>query len=217
MLRPEVLAAAQERQRAFVALLSGPGACTDADLPRLRVVDVGCGDGGHLLELLRLGFTAPNLQGIELLPDRLEAARQRLPAAVRLHEGDASAAPIAPLSQDLVCQSLVFSSLLDDAFQQRLAAAMWSWLRPGGAVVWHDFVYDNPRNPDVRGVPRARIAALFPQASLHLRRITLAPPISRAAGRIAPWSLGLLNTVPLLRTHLLCWLRKPQTPDGPHA
>ena len=44
-----------------------------------------------------------------------------LPAALRLHLGDASVAPIADASCDLVLQSTVFSSLLDDAFQQRLA------------------------------------------------------------------------------------------------
>jgi hypothetical protein len=74
--------------------------------------------------------------------------------------GDATLADIAPASQDLVLQSTVFSSLLDDAFQQRLADAMWRWLKPGGAVVWYDFTVDNPRNRDVRGVPVARMRAV---------------------------------------------------------
>ena len=33
--------------------------------------------------------------------------------------------------------------------------------RAGGAVLWYDFTWDNPRNRDVRGVPLARVAFHF--------------------------------------------------------
>jgi len=135
-------------------------------------------------------------------------ARKRLPEALRLVCGDASAEPVAPGSVDIVLVSTVFSSLLDDAFQQRLAATMWQWLKPGGGVLWYDFTVDNPRNADVRGVTAARIRALFPEARLESRRITLAPPLARAICRIHPSAYALLNVLPLLRTHLLCWLGK---------
>ena len=111
-------------------------------------------------------------------------------------------------SQDLVLQATVFSSLLDDAFQQQLAGAMWRWVRPGGGVLWYDFVYDNPRNPDVRGVPLARIQALFPQGRVQAERVTLAPPLARALCRIHPGLYPVFNTVPWLRTHVLAWVRK---------
>jgi len=80
---------------------------------------------------------ATHLSGIELLPERLAQARSALPSAVTLIEGDALQAAIEPSSQDVVMQSTVFSSLLDDAFQQRLADAMWRWTKPGGAVLWY--------------------------------------------------------------------------------
>jgi hypothetical protein len=103
----------------------------------------------------------------------------------------------------------VFSSLLDDVFQQQLAHCMWRWLKPGGAVLWYDFSFDNPRNPDVRGVPLARVRALFPTARIHARRLTLAPPLARPAARLHPAFWTLLNTVPWLRTHRLAWIEKP--------
>ncbi|MGZ7259737.1 hypothetical protein ACXWO8_09385, partial [Streptococcus pyogenes] len=74
---------------------------------------------------------------------------------------------------------------------------MWRWLKPGGAVVWYDFTVDNPRNPDVRGVPLSRVRALFPQGRLTARRVTLAPPLARAL----PAAYALLNIIPWLRTH----------------
>ena len=205
LTRPAALLAMQERQRAMLALFARRGF---GDLAQLRLLEVGSGGGGNLLELLQLGFRPEHLAGIELLPERHAAARARLPEAVRLVCGDASAEPIALGSTDIVLASTVFSSLLDDAFQQRLAAAMWRWLKPGGGVLWYDFTVDNPRNPDVRGMPPARIRTLFPEARLESRRVTLAPPLSRAACRIHPGLHALLNVVPFLRTHLLCWLGK---------
>ena len=204
-LRPEVQHALQECQRALRVLLARAGIASVEDL---RLTEVGCGSGGNLLELLQLGFAPQHLQGIELLPERAQQARARLPPALRLIEGDATQADIAPASQHLVLQATVFSSLLDDAFQQRLADAMWRWLAPGGAVLWYDFTVDNPRNPDVRGVPLARLRQLFPQGRLDARRVTLAPPLARAAARLHPRLLPLLNALPLLRTHVLVRIDK---------
>jgi SAM-dependent methyltransferase len=210
-LRPEVWQTLHERQRALLGLFAARGI---TDLSSLRLTEVGCGSGGNLLELLRLGFAPQHLTGIELLPERFEQARQVLPAATRLLAGDASVAAVEPASQDLVLQSTVFSSLLDDAFQQRLADAMWSWLKPGGAVLWYDFSVNNPSNPDVRGVPLARVRTLFPHASLLPRRVTLAPPLARLVCRWHPRFYDLFNALPLLRTHRLVWVGKPGRRDN---
>ena len=201
LLRPEVWQMWQERQRALLKLLAQrPGSPAE-----WRATEVGCGAGGNLLDLLRLGLRPAHLTGIELLPDRLAAASAALPESVRLLAGDAAAADVAPASQDLVLQSTVFSSILDDALQQRVADAMWRWLKPGGAVVWYDFAVNNPRNPDVRGVPLVRVRELFPQGRFTTRRVTLAPPLARAL----PAAYPLFNLVPWLRTHRLVLIDKP--------
>lgn len=204
-LRPDVLLARQERERALVALLRRH---LGRPLRSLDVLEVGCGSGDNLLELLRLGADAARLAGSELLPERAAAARARLPQATAVHAGDAMALPFAPGSFDLVLQATVFTSLLDDEFQQRLAARMWQWLRPGGAVLWYDFAFDNPRNRHVRGVPMARVRALFPQGRVDVRRVTLAPPIGRRAAALHPALWRALNALPLLRTHRLAWIAK---------
>ena len=200
LLRPEVWQMWQERQRALLKLL--------AQRPRRPAdwlaTEVGCGAGGNLLDLLRIGLRPAHLTGIELLPERLAAARAALPESVRLLAGDASAADVPAASQDLVLQYTVFSSILDDALQQRVADAMWSWLKPGGAVVWYDFTVNNPRNADVRGVPLARVRELFPHGHFTARRITLAPPLARAL----PAAYPLLNLLPFLRTHRLVLIEK---------
>jgi SAM-dependent methyltransferase len=205
-LRPEVMQARQERQRVLAALLArhvhGP-------LSGLSLLEVGCGAGDNLLELIALGFDPARLIANELLPDRAAAARTRLPAAVQHHEGDALALPLPEASLDLVLQSTVFSSLLDAGFRLRLATQLWRWLKPGGAVIWYDFAVDNPRNAEVTGMPPAEIRRLFPAATIDARRVTLAPPLARRAAALHPRLPALLNTLPLLRTHRLAWIAKP--------
>jgi SAM-dependent methyltransferase len=208
MLRPEVLLAAQERQRKVVDLLRRHAPAPPA---QLRLLEVGCGMGGNLLGLLQLGFDPTHLVGSELLPQRAAHARSVLPEGTAIHEGDAVDLPFEPAAFDVVYVSLVFSSLLSDDFQARLAAKMWSWLRPGGGVLWYDFVYDNPSNRDVRGVPVNRVRNLFPAADLTVRRVTLAPPLSRRVCRVHPSAYHLLNALPFLRTHRLCWIGKRAT------
>ena len=206
MLRPDVWHTVQERQRAMLTLFARLGW---ADLSALRLLEVGCGSGANLQELLRLGFAPQHLSGAELLPERIALARAGLPATVTLFEGDATQLDLAPASFDIVFVSTVFSSLLDSAFQQRLADTMWRWVKPGGGVLWYDFTVNNPRNADVRGVPLGRVRALFPQGRMQSKRITLAPPIARAVTRVHPALYTLFNTVPLLRTHTLAWIAKP--------
>ncbi len=205
-LKPDVWQTLHERQRVLLRFLAD---AVHGDLSALTVTEVGCGSGGTLLELLRLGFAPEKLTGLELLPERYAEARHALPAATTLWLGDATQAPVAAASQDLVLAFTVFSSLLDDGFQQQLADAMWAWLRPGGAIVCYDFTVDNPRTPDVRGVPARRVAGLFSQGTMRSQRVTLAPPIGRRVTKLHPAAWRVFNAIPLLRTHLLAWIEKP--------
>lgn len=173
-----------------------------------RLLEVGCGSGDDLLYMIRLGFDPENVVGCELMSHRAAAARHRLPQAAEVIEGDATTLDLPSGSFDVVMQSTVFTSLLDQAFQKRLADRMWDLVRPGGGVLWFDFIYDNPRNPDVRGVPLSRVRELFPEGVAVHRRLGLAPPIARRVTAVRPALYGVVNLVPALRTHVLCWIAK---------
>lgn len=205
-LRAEVLLQVQERQRALCRMLRRQGIY---NLANLDIAEVGCGTGANLLDFISLGADPARLAGNDLLPERLDHARRVLPPAVQLYEGNAASLPFPPQSFDIVHQSTVFSSILDDPLQQELSTSMWRWVRTGGAVLWYDFAYDNPRNPDVRGIGLARIRQLFPDAHITCHRVTLAPPVARLLVRIHPTLCSMANLMPLLRTHLLCWIGKP--------
>ncbi len=194
----------QERERALVRCLR---TARLESLETKRVLDVGCGGGMMLASLIALGFSPQRLVGIELLEEPARIAREHLPAAVRIIQGDATEIDEPDGTFDIVMQWTVFSSILDDAFAERLASRMWRLLRPGGGIIWYDFAYNNPRNPDVRGVPVSRVRTLFPNADITAWRVTLAPPIARRVTPIHPWFYSIFNAFPLLRSHRLCWLR----------
>jgi SAM-dependent methyltransferase len=110
---------------------------------------------------------------------------------------------------DLVCQHTVFTSILDPVLRQQIASEMARVLRPGGAVLWYDFLYDNPRNPDVRGAGAKEIRDLFQSFDIHLSKVTLAPFIERRLPKLGlPLWYWLLTSLPPLRTHYLALLVK---------
>jgi SAM-dependent methyltransferase len=205
-LEASVYMTTQEKERALIRCLRQSGLRPIADK---RALEVGCGSGHNLLEFLRLGFQPENLVGNELQEDRAAAARHRLPEQIQILAGDATTLDLENQSFDIVLQSTVLTSILDDAFQQKLANRMWELVRPGGGVLSYDFVYNNPSNPDVRGVPVKRIRELFPQGEVRSWRLTLAPPISRRVAKVHPALYTLFNALPFFRTHALCWIRKP--------
>jgi SAM-dependent methyltransferase len=197
--------ARQEKER---ALLRWIRECRIEPVASRRVVEIGCGFGQNFFEFLRLGFRPENMKGIELLPERASAAREVLPEALEVLCDNALELDFAEASIDIVFQSTVFTSILDADFQAVLAKRMWDWATSGGGILWYDFIYNNPSNRDVRGIPLRRIRQLFPKGTIKHWRLTLAPPISRRITRIHPGLYTLFNAIRPLRTHVLCWIQK---------
>ena len=206
-LRASVYMAEQEKERALIRWIH---TCGLAPVSGKRVAEVGCGSGRNLLHFLQLGFSPENMTGVELLPDRVKQAQAILPGDIKLLLGDFTGIDWKDSSFDIVLQSTVFTSILDDAFQVKMANCMWSLVKPGGGVLWYDFIYNNPRNPDVRAVSLKRIRDLFPQGKIVVWRLTLAPPISRLVTSFHPSLYTLFNSFPFLRTHVLCWISKEE-------
>lgn len=206
---PAAIQIRQERERALVNLFQYLES-TFKPIEDLTLLEIGCGNGGKLLDLIQLGFRPENLVGNELLENRLSEARHRLPSAIELIEGDASNIANRSEAFDIVYQAVVFSSILDSEVKKALAEKMWDWVKPGGGVLWYDFSFNNPSNPDVKGISKKELKDLFPEGRIKTYRITLAPPVARFVSRIHPSLYLFFNIFPFLRTHVLAWIEKPQ-------
>jgi SAM-dependent methyltransferase len=174
-----------------------------------RIIDVGCGNGAVLADFVAWGAAAERCAGIDLLEERVAAARERLPAA-NIRCGPADALPWADGSFDIALQFTLLSSVLDDSVRRRIAAETMRALRPGGVLVYYDFIW-NPGNRDTRGLRLADLQSLYPRCAVDARRVTLAPPITRVAARLSMGLCGMLERVPLLRTHYLAAITTPIT------
>jgi SAM-dependent methyltransferase len=202
--RPEIVGQVSARSRVLASLLART---VGNELSAVRVLDVGCGNGSFLRQLIDWGATPGHLAGTELQQDRLEQARLQTAPGVRWHLGQLDTFP--DNSVDLVSAHTVFSSILDADVRRLLAAEMWRVLKPGGWTMIFDFRYSNPRNTHVRKVTDIELLSFWPTEQRHYRTLMLAPPISRAMSRL-PWLLPelLAALVPPLRSHFVYMARK---------
>jgi SAM-dependent methyltransferase len=198
--QPDNLFIYQARERAVLELLGAAGLLP---LNGLRVLDVGCGDGAVLLDMQRYGAAPADLHGIDLLPDRVESARAKLPAG-HIDLGDARALPYGDAAFDLTLGFTIISFALDPAIRRAMAAEMLRVTRPGGLVLLYDF-WTNPTNRNVRGLRRAEARRLFEGKRIDFRSTTLVPPLTRVLFRLPGGRVlcTLLDVLPFSRTHFV--------------
>lgn len=176
------------------------------DWRSLRVLDLGCGVGRLLGTLAGWGASPTRLTGVDLMPARIEAARASFPQ-IRFEVTNAERLPFDDGAFDLVCCFTVFSSILDEVTAAGVAAEVRRVLQPGGAVVWYDLRYDNPANPNVRGLTSHALRTLFPGFELDVRPTTVLPPLARRLGPLTRFLYPCLSALPPLNTHYLGLLR----------
>lgn len=172
-----------------------------------EVLEVGSGHGSELAWLRELGASYSHLVGVDLLPNRVEAARTMYPE-IDFHLGNAEHLEFADERFDLVMAFTVFSSIFDRTMAANIASEIVRVLRPGGALLWYDVRYDST-NRNVKAVRARQVRALFPDLQGELATITLLPPFARRLGPLTRIGYPLLSRVPPLRSHLLGLLRKP--------
>lgn len=176
-------------------------------VPGERVLDIGVGPGLLAHDLARLVGETGRVTGIDLSPDMVAVAQNRLrdmPQA-ELRTGEATVLDIPDASLDAVVSTQVFEYVVD---VPRALAEVHRVLRPGGRVlildtdwrslVWHssdqtrmdralacwdDHLHD-PHLP-------ARLGPMMRQAGFEMRRVEILPmltpryqPVSYAAGML---------------------------------
>jgi ubiquinone/menaquinone biosynthesis C-methylase UbiE len=165
----------------------------------MRVLDVGCGDGSDLVDLIAAGWSPRLLTGVEIYPGALLRARQRLPEA-RLLQANAAQLPFPAESFDAVFQTTVLSSVVDADVRKAIADEMWRVTRSGGLIISYD-MRSRGKNRQLVGIDASELARLFGHpGTFALEGITLS---LRIAGRMPRWVTRALSALPWLRSHFL--------------
>jgi ubiquinone/menaquinone biosynthesis C-methylase UbiE len=203
-LNPSALFLIQQRERSLLNTLKRNGF---EHLSEMRILDIGCGSGNVLREFIRYGANPENLYGIDFLQDRIDTAVKISPN-IHFKCGNAEKLPYENNSFDIVILFTVLTSILDSGMKKAIASEALRILKPQGIILYYDYLYDNPKNRDVRGVKMPEIRRLFDGSPVEFKRITLAPPIARA---VAPYSWSvcyLLEKLKIFNTHYLGVIKK---------
>lgn len=199
---PAYLFTIQQRQRDVMKLLKREGMLPLADKD---ILELGCGNGGVLMELLAGGANPRRLHGTDLLAGRIDQTHQLLPN-LALTCADGRQLPYADNSFDLILQFTVFSSILPHSVCYTVAEEVRRVVRPDGLILWYDF-WLNPKNKETWGIRPRQIRELFPDCRYSFYRITLAPPLARRVVPVSWTGALLLEKLKVLNTHYLVAIR----------
>jgi ubiquinone/menaquinone biosynthesis C-methylase UbiE len=201
---PGTLLIEQELERCSLRCLAKVG----ISLRDAVILEVGCGRGTRLANLIRWGASPEKMWGVDIIDSRIDDARRLLPSSVVVEVGNACNLRFRDDSFDLALQFTAFSSVLDGSMRQRMAAEMIRVLKPGGAIIWYDFHFNNPWNKDVIGIGKREIKSLFCDCAIEIRRLTLLPQLARSLGKFSPSIAGALSRTKVFSTHYLAAIRK---------
>jgi ubiquinone/menaquinone biosynthesis C-methylase UbiE len=187
-------------------------------LERASVLDIGCGSGYYAHRMLEFGAAAAT--GVDLMPQRIEEARERYPR-VRFEAVNAAELPFADGEFELVTQFTCLSSVLDPSLRAAIAAEMWRVTAARGIIVSWDMRPEPGPLRARRALRAARAAAappeegtpttgisdselrrLFPGGTLDYETAALDFELCAIAAR-SYLAARLLACVPPLRAHAI--------------
>lgn len=213
---PGFLFLVQERERALLAKLRLHGRWP---LAGNRILEIGCGSGHWLREFIQWGALPTDLTGIDLRPEALSLASRSCPQGVMLRCMEGCLLEFDDETFDIVLQSMVFTSVLDEEVRQQMAHEMLRVMKKDGLIIWYDFFFANPWNPDVRAVRKAEIKQLFPRCLVELERVSLILPVVKRLAPLSWWGCYLLSKLRFFNTFYLGVIKKqsdlpplPRTP-----
>ena len=177
-LNPEVLFQTLAYEASFVRALRD----IRHDPKEVRILDVGCGGGGDIYQLLRVGYDSSNITGIDIQEDRLAGAQRLYPQIQFLH-ADATRMSFENNSFDLVFESTMFATLPNDRERIAIAAEMIRVCKAGGCLLLMDWRIPKPGDPNYKALTRKELRNLFFVGTntrlLSIHRGALVPPLGR--------------------------------------
>ncbi len=175
-------------------------------------LEVGCGNGGTLLQLVSWGFSPSMLCGIDVLEDRVSEAKSRLPAAA-LYRADAQKMNFKTGEFKITFSNGLFIQIVDSKVRAKIAEEMIRVTAPGGLIFLSDWKFSKPGNKNYRGLTRKDILEFWKAGIetdfLGYERGALLPPLGRALSKHIPSIYFLVQKLlPLAAAQGVAILRK---------
>ena len=152
------------------------------------ILDVGCGSGGSLLNMLRLGFNSNNMFGIDILKERINDAKTRFQNINFIH-GNATSMDFSDSEFDIVMESTMFVQITDSELASNIAAEMMRVLKPGGYLILVDWRYSKPGGK-YKAFSKKRMIGLFMEGNraklVKISNGALVPPVGRFLSAYLP-------------------------------
>jgi ubiquinone/menaquinone biosynthesis C-methylase UbiE len=176
-----------------------------------KILDVGCGSGGSLLQFLGLGFSPRCLYGIDICPERIQEGKEKFPN-INFVCGDAARMDYETNYFDMAMESTMFIQLTDDDLARRIADEMLRVVKPSGNVVLIDWRYSYG-HPEYKALSRKRIIELFQvgtQTTAYCSKHgALIPPLGRLLSAYLPSSYFMVQRLlPFLSGQMVTVLQK---------
>ena len=188
----------QELERAILTALGRTG---HTNLETLTALDIGCGRGDWTRQLINWGAQPQNLCGVDLVEERVDAARRLCAPGVRIDCGSALQLRHPDRSFDVVILFSVFCMILNDDVCRGIAREAMRVLKNDGVILWCDYRYQPPGEKDARAVNLRQLRQFFRGARITARPIHPLPPLLRRIGPYAPFMCGVVGLFPFARTH----------------
>lgn len=159
------------------------------DPANASVLDVGCGTGGDLCELVKLGYLPDRITGIDILQERIDKACLIYPNARFIH-CDAASTGFEDNTFDLVFESTMFATLTDHDIRKTISSEMVRVCKPGGYLVLVDWRFPKLGDRTFKALTKRQVNLLFGLDSftrlIQVSKGALIPPIGRFLSARAP-------------------------------
>jgi len=125
------------------------------NLPSLRILDAGCGNGRMLRKICELGAEQTNCYGIDLSKDIINYAEENSPTGITYSSGDIKTMSYNDNAFDIIFNLGVLIHIKDNNYIKEIAKEFYRVLKPGGLVFitvakdgseWGEKIKDITRN-----------------------------------------------------------------------